>query len=53
VLSARLIGSRSALLTGIDGHFVAGPPDAKNRADQILQDLNAMNETSELADDKT
>jgi len=50
VISAQLTGSRSALLAGIDGNLVAGLPDAENRADQILQDLNAMNETGELAD---
>lgn len=50
VISAQLVSSRSALLVGIDGHFVAGLSDAGNRADQILQDLNAMNETGELAD---
>jgi len=50
VISAQLMTSRSALLTGIAGSFVAGLPDAENRADQILQDLNAMNDTGELAD---
>ena len=49
VISAQLIGSRSALLAGIDRNFVAGLPEAENRADQILQDLDAMNETGKLA----
>jgi hypothetical protein len=49
VQSARLVGSRDALLVGIDAGFVARLPSAANRSDQILLDLDAMNTTGALA----
>lgn len=50
IVSAQLVGSRSALLTGIDANFVAGLPHSANPSDQILEDLSAMNDTGALAD---
>ncbi|MEP7126787.1 MAG: hypothetical protein ABJE95_38005 [Byssovorax sp.] len=51
VLSAGLVRSRDALLTGIDSVFVGGLDSARNPADQILFDLEALNKAGELADE--
>ncbi len=50
VVSARLAGSRSALLTGIDRAFVAGLDLANDPSDQVLQDLDALNAVDRLGD---
>lgn len=50
VVTARLVGSRSVLLAGIDPHFVARLPQATSPSDQVLQDLHSMNATPTLPD---
>lgn len=50
IISAQLVASRSALLVGVDGRFVAGLPRAATPGDEILSDLGAMNEAGALAD---
>lgn len=50
IVSAQLVASRSALLAGIDAHFVAGLPHGATPSDEILEHLNAMNEAGTLAD---
>lgn len=50
VVSAQLVGSRDALLVGIDGRLVAGLPSAATPSDQILRDLDTLNSASVLAD---
>lgn len=50
IISAQLVPSRAALLTGVDEHLVAGLPIGATPSDQILQDLDALNKTQTLAD---
>ena len=50
VITAGLAESRTALLSGIDPHFVAQLASPAVPSERILQDLYAMNTVSELAD---
>src|SRR5688572_21978421 len=49
-VSAHLMGSRDALLAGLGPAFVAGLPHARSPAEQILQDLDALNSVGALTD---
>ena len=50
VVSARLAGSRVALLAGLDAALVASLPQAAAPSEQILADLDALNGAGRLAD---
>jgi formylglycine-generating enzyme required for sulfatase activity len=49
-VSAHLIESRQAMLTGIEASLTGGIPRAANPSDQILQDLDALNAVGALVD---
>ncbi|WP_437660621.1 hypothetical protein [Sorangium sp. So ce1182] len=50
VVSARLSGSRTALLVGLDPALVAGLSEAVAPGEQVLTDLDALNAAGELQD---
>ncbi len=53
IVSARLLGSRTALLAGLDPDFVAGLPQAAAPGAQVLTDLDALNAGGECTDGTT